>query len=300
MAARRYRGAYSPGEGTASKEAEATANRFRNRPARRVHGGARLLYVAALPMLVAGVMEIFAGDAFGMAVELGSFVLLLGAAILINEGLRAEEAFNSRTVANPPAIPRKLIGAVAAGLGVGLGAAFGWGLGIISGAAFGVAATGAALLGFGLDPMRGKGTEGVYDMDGRRVAAAVDRAEALLAEMLEAARGFGDRALEERVERFGVAAREMFRQVEADPRDLNRARKFLGVYLTGARDATVKFADLYRRSRDAQARTDYEALLDDLEESFTAHRALLMQDDRSELDVEIEVLRKRLKQEGIA
>ncbi|MEM8740896.1 MAG: 5-bromo-4-chloroindolyl phosphate hydrolysis family protein, partial [Pseudomonadota bacterium] len=85
-----------------------------------------------------------------------------------------------------------------------------------------------------------------------------------------------------------------------DPRDLSRARKFLGVYLTGARDATVKFAEVYAKTRDEAARTEYEALLKDLERSFETHRAGLLDDNRSALDVEIEVLRKRLKQEGLA
>lgn len=298
MAARRFGGRFSPGGGP--EEGPPRPDRFAGRPARRVHAGARLLYVAAIPMLIAGVLEIFEGDPVGMAVEIGAFLLLVGAALLVNEGLRAEEAFEARAVAKPPAIPRKILGALAAGLGVGLGAAFGWELGLFSGAAFGVIAAAAAILGFGLDPLRSKGMDGASDFESRRVADAVERAEAMVAEMLEAARRFGDRGLEARVERFGQAAREMFRAVETDPRDLSRARKFLGVYLTGARDATVKFAGLYAKTRDARARTDYEALLEDLEASFTAHRAELMNDDRSALDVEIEVLRKRLKREGLA
>ena len=91
----------------------------------------------------------------------------------------------------------------------------------------------------------------------------------------------------------------MFRVVEQDPRDLARARTFLSVYLLGLRDATVKFADIWGRSRDPAARQEYEALLGDLEQSFTTHRAKLLVDDRSALDIEIEVLRERLQQDGL-
>jgi hypothetical protein len=91
----------------------------------------------------------------------------------------------------------------------------------------------------------------------------------------------------------------VFRAVEQDPRDLGRARTFLSVYLLGLRDATVKFADLWRRSGDAAARDKYEALLGDLESSFATHRAGLLEDNRSDLDVEIEVLRERLQQDGL-
>ena len=43
----------------------------------------------------------------------------------------------------------------------------------------------------------------------------------------------------------------------------------------------------------------YEALLGDLETSFAGHRAQLLEDNRSDLDVEIEVLRERLQQDGL-
>lgn len=39
----------------------------------------------------------------------------------------------------------------------------------------------------------------------------------------------------------------------------------MGVYLKGARDATIKFADLYTRNRATAARADYEELLNDLQ-----------------------------------
>ena len=61
----------------------------------------------------------------------------------------------------------------------------------------------------------------------------------------------------------------------------------------------MKFADVWSRSRDARARAGYEALLGDLEKSFAAQRTHLLADDRSDLDVEIEVLRERLQQDGL-
>ena len=96
-----------------------------------------------------------------------------------------------------------------------------------------------------------------------------------------------------------ATARAMFRTVEDDPRDLTAARKFLGVYLMAARDATAKFADLYAQTRDAEAKAEYFALLDDLERGMEAKRETLLITDRTDLDVEIEVLRDRLKRDGL-
>jgi hypothetical protein len=91
-----------------------------------------------------------------------------------------------------------------------------------------------------------------------------------------------------------AAAREMFRRIEAAPGDLVAARRYLGVYLEGARDATVKFADLYAATRDATARADYLALIEELRRGMEAKRETLLISDRTDLEVEIEVLRERL------
>lgn len=141
--------------------------------------------------------------------------------------------------------------------------------------------------------------EGIDQHQSNRVARAVDEAEGHLAAMKDAILRAGDRNLEARVERFQATAREMFRTVENDPRDLVAARRYLGVYLLGAKDATAQFADIWARSRDPKARADYEALLDDLEANFAARTRTLLEDDRSALDIEIEVLRERLQREGI-
>jgi hypothetical protein len=109
----------------------------------------------------------------------------------------------------------------------------------------------------------------------------------------------GDRQLMTRLEQFQTTARDLFRTVENDPRDLTAARKYLSVYLLGARDATVKFTEIWARNRDPQARADYEALLTDLEQNFAARTEKLLLDDRSDLTVEIDVLRERLDREGV-
>jgi hypothetical protein len=142
-----------------------------------------------------------------------------------------------------------------------------------------------------------KGMEGVDQFQTERVARAVDEAEAYLAGMKDAILRAGDRQLAARVDRFIATARTLFRNVEANPGDLTAARKFLSVYLMGARDATVKFADHYSRSRDPGTRADYEALLTDLETHFADRTQALLSDNRTDLDVEIGVLRDRLARE---
>ncbi|MGJ8618563.1 MAG: 5-bromo-4-chloroindolyl phosphate hydrolysis family protein, partial [Sulfitobacter sp.] len=152
---------------------------------------------------------------------------------------------------------------------------------------------------FGIDPLKSKGMEGIDTFQQDRVARVVDEAEKLLAGMSDAIKRSKDRKAEARLATFQATARNLIRTVEEDPRDLTAARKYLSVYLRGARDATVKFADIYARTGDPQARTDYMALLDDLDQNFAARNQKSLLDDRGDLTVEIDVLRERLSREGV-
>lgn len=295
---RKYGGKYSPTDAT-SGENNAPVNAFRNRRVAPSYLRANLLFIAPLPLLFSGIGELRSGDALGMIGEFGALSILLLSAWLLREGMKAEDEYEARKIARPPAIPRKAFAAVLSGIGVFTAAWLGWGQPMISAGIFGALASGAHVFAFGLDPMKKKGIADFSEFDTDRAVRAIDKAEVTLAELHAAAERIGDRTLEARVERFGASVREVFRAVEDDPRDLTRARKFLGVYLTGAKDATVKFADLYSRNRSTEAREDYVALISDLEISFNAHREVLLLDDRQDLDIEIEVLRDRLQQEGL-
>lgn len=288
--AQRYGGKYSPDGGGSGYDG--AQNPFDGATRTRAGGRVNLLFLAPFPLI----WKAFTSEPVVMAQYLAAFGLLILAAWLTREGLKAQEAFDARKVARAPAIPRKLFGTVATGLGLAVvGIA---GHGPVEAAIFG--AIGAALhfFAFGLDPMKAKGMEGIDQFQTDRVARAVDEAERHLAAMSDAILRAKDRGLERRVQQFQAKAREMFRTVEDDPRDLTAARKYLGVYLLGAKDATVKFADLYARTRDAGAKGDYEALLTDLEGNFAAKTRAFLEDNRTDLDVEIEVLRERLQREG--
>lgn len=288
--AQRFGGKYSPdGSGAPTgPEAARPLAQPPGKPQRRT----RLLGLMAFLFFIPG----FQGDGRQMILSLIAGGLVLASAWITGEGLSAAEAYAARRVARRPAFPRKIAGGILMALAMAAG-------GLISQATplypalFALAGLVLHLLAFGLDPLRDKGSEGIDQFQTDRVARAVDEAEAHLNAMKDAILRAGDRALETRVERFAQTARQLFRSVESDPGDLTAARKFLSVYLMGARDATVKFADLYARNRSAAARADYESLLSDLETTFADRSTALLTNGQTDLDVEISVLRDRLKLE---
>lgn len=257
-----------------------------------------LLFIAPLPLIFTGFGNITAGNPGGVLRDFLAFSILILAAWLLRDGLKAEAAYLARKSARKPAFPRKIAASVLTGLGVTCALTGGTGS-ILIAPGLGVLALILHLVSFGLDPLKDKGGAGFDAFSDRRVAQALEEAEAYITAMLDALAPLKDRALQQRLNGFVTSAREMFQTVQQDPRDLSAARKYLSVYLMGARDATIKFADLYQKSKDPGARASYETLLAELETNFQNQRQELLLDDRSDLDVEIDVLRDRLRREGV-
>lgn len=290
---KRFGGAHSPGAAP-----RAARNRFAGGRAKRFSLRVFGLYLAALPL---------APVVFGSFITLAPLTLAWSSvalaalwlgAWLTGQGMKAAAAYDERRIARPPAFPRKLFGAGLTGVGVGVAIFFGSDPGVLGAALFGAVAACAHVFTFGADPMRAKGGAGIAGGELDRVAAKLEEAEAVVAQTVAASDRFRDRALSRRVDGLARAARDILREIETDPRDLRRARRFLSVHLVGLRDASLKFAAASERGGAGETRASYEALLADLERSFAAQRSHLMVDDQTALEVEIEVLRDRLRQDG--
>lgn len=294
MNAQRFGGAHSPGATPgAVVRAARSGGGFR--------GGS--LFLLPSPLLLAGLTALMAGDGLRGLVDLAAYADLMLAAFLLREGQRAEAAYDARPVAQPPAFPRKLVAAVLAASGVGMATGFGWGqlaqggTGIATTAVFAGLTLVCHILAFGLDPMRPKAV-GAPGADSARIAAALDEAEARIDTIAALAKTLRDREIEERIAALLTQVRGMLGLIGADATDLDRARRYLKVYLTGAEAATRKYAAHAGQTTDAAIRAEYLSLLTTLEGSFESGRAVLLDNNRTDLEVEIEVLRDRLGQEG--
>ncbi len=295
MMAERFGGPYSPDGKPATGPAEPAVRPLGSGGMRRsrLASRARMLYAAPVIILI----NAFRSDPANLVPGLVAFGTLILAAWLTGLGVQAQAAFDARTIARRPAIPRKLFGSALTFVGLMLAGTLSQ-TGLLIPLGFGCAGALLHMLAFGPDPLRNKGMQGVDDFQNQRVALAVDEGEKYLAAMKDAGLRAGDSTLDARLDRFSATVRSLFRTVENDPRDLTAARKYLGVYLMGARDATVKFADHYAATKDSTARTSYLALLDDLEAHFATNTKALLDGNRTGLDIEIDVLRERLAREG--
>ncbi len=269
------------------------AERARRRAARR----ATMLPWFASPFLLAAFVAIAGGNPVMMAANLGIWGLIAFGAHLIGEGIKAQTAYEARSFAAAPALPRKLLGSLAAGLGVGLGAWLTAGFGLVSGLIVGGLAAAGLAFSFGLDPTRAKGDGAALGLSHEDLDAALTEARGRVAALDAVARNLKDRSLGEAIREVMGQTNQILARIEQDPNDLRRSRKFLKVYLDGVLEAAKKY-ERAQSNVDPETEWKFRRLLRDMKQTAVEHYEKLLDDDKTDLDVEIEVLADRLKHEA--
>lgn len=259
---------------------------------------AALLYLFAWPLPLSALVSLLLGRLDMVVGTAGAFGLVILASSLIARGLAARrEARPVEGLPKPLLLAAVLVG-LAGFLAAWLGAGYGVAMGVLFGALSGI---GTGLL-FGLDetPVQERLPEGVTPLsaDERRVLA---EAKSRVASLEKSARAAASAEFRDRLGRVAGWARAVVAEIERDPRDLRRARKALTVYLEGAERVTSKYVATHPRAGDQQGALEegYRTLLDQLERAFAEQHGKLIQNDTMDLDVQIEVLTTRLKQEGV-
>ena len=136
-------------------------------------------------------------------------------------------------------------------------------------------------------------------MDGATVVAALETARAKLDRIENASKGIRNREFQSRIKSILGSAYLVLDEIENDPRDLRRARKFLNVYLDGAVEVTERYAATYEKTQSGTLEQGFSELLEDMEHVFKEQHDKLLQDDELDLDVQMDVLRQRLRREGV-
>ena len=258
-----------------------------------------LLFVLPTPVLIKGILAIFSGRILMLAWCLALYAVFIVGASLVKRGLALEAEYKARRIARASLLPYKTAGAIILGLAT---VATAWGLaghGLFMAIAFGIGAVAGALMLYGLDPMGAKGISRDGGVDGATVVAALETARAKLDRIENASKGIRNREFQSRIKSILGSAYLVLDEIENDPRDLRRARKFLNVYLDGAVEVTERYAATYEKTQSGTLEQGFSELLEDMEHVFKEQHDKLLQDDELDLDVQMDVLRQRLRREGV-
>ncbi len=224
------------------------------------------------------------------------------AARLIRRGREAERDYDARAITKAPP-PFKLTGHIAIGLaGFAVASIAGHQpliLGLVAGGLLGF----ASVLAYGLDPRRDKGLDAqTAERAGLRseaVLAALDEARGKVRQIETEARGLQSRELKERLARITRSASGVLQQLEQDPRDIRRARRFLVTYLDGTRDVVAGYRRQQHDLADTPLAENFRHVLETVEQVFAEQALVLRRNDSLDLEVQIDVLKTQLEREGV-
>ena len=104
----------------------------------------------------------------------------------------------------------------------------------------------------------------------------------------------------DRLRRIVREARAILDTIEEDPTDARRARKFLKVYLDGAKQVTEGYVKAHRNDANPVLEDNFRRVLTTIETVIATQQEKLRENNVSELDVNIEVLQLQIEKEGVA
>jgi hypothetical protein len=259
---------------------------------------AAALFVLPLPLLLAILSALIADDMPRLALAGGALGCFWGAGLLVLGALAAEARYLLGECPDPPAVPLKLFSAVLTALGAALAAAAGSHTlaGVLVFAALGAGGH-AAFYGRDLRPRRIR-VSSVEGIDGAAVAAQVQQAYRRLRAIETASRTIALPEFRERLSRIAGTGRGILAEIERDPSDAARARRFLNLYLDSAEHVTLEYARAHGQVRNPQLERNFRHLLTEIESTFAEQHKRVVDRDVLALDVDIEVLDSRLRREG--
>jgi 5-bromo-4-chloroindolyl phosphate hydrolysis protein len=257
------------------------------------------LFVLPLPLLLAFVVALIGGNVTRVAAVSGALAAFFFAGVTTWRALVAEARYFLGERLDPPAVPMKTVSAALTAAGVGLAAgAAGHGPGAV------LLYVTLAVVGYfcfyGRDVRPRKLTlPEVPGVDRDSVTAQLKQAYGRLQGVEAAARSIAVPEFVERLERIIGIGKRILQEIERDPREAARARRFLNLYLDSAERVTAEYARTHQQIRSRPLERNFRQLLIDMERTFEEQHQKLLENDLVSLDVEIEVLNARLKHEGV-
>lgn len=258
-----------------------------------------LLYFLPIALLPATVIALAKGHLAAIFINAAGFALYMLAAWCLRKGLQAEFQYLRNKHAALPKWPLKLIASVITSVTTCMIAWLGARQNLPVAFAYGAGAFLGMWLGYGFDPKADKRTVGAHGYSGDEIRQALAESYAAVRRIEQAGGQIRNSEFNSRIERICEIADNILSEIEADPRDMRQARKFLNVYLDGAMQVTEGYAKTHRQAQSDQLEQNFRNALESIEGAFLEQRQKLLEDDIFDLDVKIEVLTAQLKREGI-
>jgi len=258
-----------------------------------------LLYFLPLALIPATVIGLLKGQVMTVLINAGAFSLYSLAAICLRKGLKAERTDSRSKLKNPSRWPLKLLSAILVALTTGLlatlGAGQSWTIALLY--------AGGAFLGmylsYGFDSRQSSTVLAADGYSADEIRKTLADAYAIISSIDQANRAIRHDELNQRIATICQIAEGVIADLEADPRGIRRARKFLNVYLENVQQVIQGYAKTHQQTTSQALEQNFRQALEAIESAFLEQQQKLLEEDVFDLDVKIEVLTAQLKREGI-
>ncbi len=262
-----------------------------------------LLYLLPLPLLPAVVVALTSGHTGAALARAASFALAMFAATLIRKGIRLEQEGKLRRFKRRAStVPYRFIGAGVLSFAMFVLAY--WGIfndyGIVDSVLFALATLLGCYLYYDFDPARKDPEIAAVGITTEELIELLDEAEERIAAIERASKEIKNTEFKDRLRRIVREARAVLDTIEEDPTDARRARKFLKVYLDGAKQVTEGYAKAHRNDANPVLEDNFRRVLTTIETVIAEQQEKLRENNVSDLDVNIEVLQLQIEKEGVA
>ena len=263
-------------------------------PFPRNNAGLTVLMLCVLPLFFKATLDPTLMNILGYGAVVLAFGLGIGS---LAKGFKRQAEYDAATLAYAPPLPFKLIGSAAIASATAGLTWFQGGDPFQSLAVLGVM-LGLCVLAFGRDPYQSKG----YNCIKQRQSQKMDEVSAQVGKHMErvreAAAIHADPDVMPRIRAFDGAVDTLLKAAMHDPERIGTLRKYFGVYLDGAAEASERFASVYTGTGDPAAKQKYLRVLDKLIRIFRLKAHDYADAGKMKLDVQIDVLEDSLTQEA--
>jgi len=258
-----------------------------------------LLYFLTLPLIPATIIALGKGNLLGIIANASGFALYVFAALCLRKGLQADMALAQNPLARVPKWPLKKLAAIIAALATGIIAWLGAHQTLPVALIFAAGAFLGMYLSYGFDHRQEKKIAAAQGYTGDEIMRMLEESSLMVRSIEQANSKIRNAELNQRIKNICEIADRILGDIESDPRDIRRARKFLNVYLDGAKQVTEGYANTHQQTQSDQLEQNFRNVLETIESVFQEQHQKLLEEDVFDLDVKIEVLSTQLKREGI-
>ena len=262
-------------------------NRFKNRQG-------HFLYLFLAPLSLAIILALLQRDIGSFILNIIAFGLFFATAKINSIGLSNEYQYHTKTLTKAPKIPFKTIATILLGISTLFTATVAGERSILTGTFLAIVSTIGHYLYYGTDPKEDK-IDNIGDISAQFVIETLSEARAKLSSIETDISYITDTGLYSKLKIATNKGYEIIDTIEDDPKDLRVARKFIIVYIDGIKKVTQSYTSIDEEEITSETKKKLSNLLFDIEERFEKEIKRLKKNNQFDLDVNIEVLQKQIK-----